>query len=38
MGGKADFIVSYDKDLLALGKPFGVEVIRPLAFLKRLEG
>lgn len=28
-------IVTYDKDLLALGKPFGVEILRPAAFLKR---
>ena len=28
-------IVTYDKDLLDLGKPFGVEILRPSAFLKR---
>ena len=31
-------IVTYDHDLLDLGKPFGVEVIRPTAMLKRLTG
>jgi hypothetical protein len=28
-------IVTYDKDLLDLGKPYGVEILRPSAFLKR---
>ena len=28
-------IVTYDKDLLDLGKPFGVEILRPSVFLKR---
>ena len=27
--------VTYDKDLLELGKPFGVEILRPSVFLKR---
>ncbi len=27
-------IVTYDKDLLDLGKPFGVEILRPAVFLK----
>lgn len=31
-------IVTCDHDLLDLGKPFGVEVIRPTAMLKRLTG
>lgn len=30
-------IITYDKDLLDLGKPFGVEVIRPAAFLNRFK-
>ena len=29
-------IVTYDKDLLDLGKPFGVEILRPSVFLKRV--
>jgi putative PIN family toxin of toxin-antitoxin system len=32
----AKFIVSYDADLLILGKPFGVEIIRPAELLRRL--
>jgi len=28
-------IVTYDKDLLDLGKPFGVEILWPSVFLKR---
>jgi putative PIN family toxin of toxin-antitoxin system len=35
LGGSASFIVSYDKDLLALEKPFGIEIIRPAEFLRR---
>jgi putative PIN family toxin of toxin-antitoxin system len=36
LAARAPFIVTYDNDLLTLGKPFGVEVLRPSAFLKRL--
>ena len=28
-------LVTYDQDLLDLGKPFGIEILRPSAFLKR---
>ena len=28
-------IVTYDRDLLSLGKPFGIEIISPAQFLKR---
>ena len=28
-------IITYDYDLLDMGKPFGVEIMRPTAFLKR---
>jgi predicted nucleic acid-binding protein len=28
-------IVTCDKDLLDLGKPFGIEMLRPSAYLKR---
>ena len=38
VAARADFIVSYDKDLLELGKPFGIEIIRPMQFLKRIKG
>ncbi|HEX7619543.1 MAG TPA: putative toxin-antitoxin system toxin component, PIN family [Verrucomicrobiae bacterium] len=34
----AGFIVSYDKDLLELKKPFGIEIIRPAQFLKLVKG
>lgn len=30
-------VVTYDKDLLALGKPFGVEILRPMEFLNRFR-
>jgi predicted nucleic acid-binding protein len=38
LAARANFIVSYDKDLLELGKPFGVEIIRPAQFLKLVKG
>ena len=38
IAARADFIVSYDKDLLALKKPFGIEIIRPMQFLKLVKG
>jgi uncharacterized protein len=38
LAARADFIVSYDKDLLDLGKPFGVEIIRPAQFLRLVKG
>jgi putative PIN family toxin of toxin-antitoxin system len=31
----AKFIVSADRDLLDLGKPFGIEILRPAQFLAR---
>jgi putative PIN family toxin of toxin-antitoxin system len=34
LGSQASVIVSYDNDLLALEKPFGVRVLRPAQFLK----
>lgn len=37
LAGAASFIVSYDKDLLALEKPFGIEIIRPAEFLRRSQ-
>ena len=30
-------IVTYDKDLLDLGKPFGIEILRPSEFLHRFK-
>ncbi len=29
-------IVTYDKDLLDMGKPFGIEIMKPATFLSRL--
>ena len=36
LAARARFIISRDQDLLDLGKPFGVEIITPRAFLSRL--
>jgi putative PIN family toxin of toxin-antitoxin system len=36
LAARAD-IVTYDKDLLDLGKPFGVEILRPAEFLNRFR-
>ncbi|MBM3824464.1 MAG: hypothetical protein FJ404_16525 [Verrucomicrobia bacterium] len=33
----AEFIVTKDKDLLAMEKPFGVEVVTPREFDRRLS-
>jgi putative PIN family toxin of toxin-antitoxin system len=38
LAARASFIVSYDKDLLELKKPFGVEIIRPAQLLKLVKG
>ncbi|HEY5297164.1 MAG TPA: putative toxin-antitoxin system toxin component, PIN family [Verrucomicrobiae bacterium] len=38
ISARANFIVSYDKDLLALEKPFGIEIIHPSQFLKSIKG
>ena len=37
LAATAQYLVSYDNDLLVLGKPFGVEVVRPAGFLRRLK-
>jgi len=37
LAASAPYLVTYDADLLALGKPFGIEAIRPAEFLRRLE-
>ena len=37
LASHAEFIVTKDKDLLALEKPFGVEILRPREFHRRLE-
>jgi putative PIN family toxin of toxin-antitoxin system len=33
----AKIIVSYDEDLLALGKPFGIEILKPAIFVVRFR-
>lgn len=38
LAARAEFIISRDPDLLALEKPFGVEIVTPRAFLARLAG
>ena len=38
LAARANFIVSYDKDLLDLKKPFGIEIIRPAQLLKLVKG
>ena len=35
LAARAKFIVSNDQDLIALGKPFGIEIIRPAQFIAR---
>jgi putative PIN family toxin of toxin-antitoxin system len=38
LAAKAACVVTYDRDLLALGKPFGIEMVKPAEFLRRLPG
>ena len=38
LAARANYVVSYDKDLLVLEKPFGIEIIRPAHFLKLVKG
>ncbi len=33
LGARATYLVSYDRDLLDLGKPFGIQCVSPRAFL-----
>ena len=35
LSARAKFIVSNDQDLLELGKPFGIEIVRPAQFIAR---
>lgn len=37
LAASAQYIVTYDNDLLDLEKPFGIETIRPAEFLRRLK-
>ena len=36
LAAKAHYIITYDRDLLVLGKPFGVEIITPAELIRRL--
>ena len=38
LGARAEAIVSNDRDLLDLGKPFGVAILTPIEFLKLVRG
>ncbi len=37
LGGAAQYLVSRDSDLLALEKPFGIEIVTPRKFLSLLK-
>jgi len=37
LGAKADCIVTFDRDLLSLDKPFGIPIITPAQFLKAMK-
>lgn len=37
VAASAQYLVTYDADLLALGKPFGIETIRPAEFIRRMN-
>lgn len=37
MAASAAYLVTYDKDLLVMSKPFGIETIRPPEFLRWLD-
>jgi putative PIN family toxin of toxin-antitoxin system len=37
LGASAEYLVTYDKDLLDLDKPFGIATIRPAEFLRRIR-
>ena len=36
LAAQASYIVTYDKDLLKLEKPFGIEIVRPAELLRRM--
>ena len=37
LAGGARYLVAYDEDLLTLGKPFGVAILKPEGFLRSIE-
>ncbi len=38
LGAGAKIVAAYDKDLLDMGKPFGIEILKPAELLRRLKG
>ena len=38
LAAEAKCLVTYDRDLLILGKPFGIEIVKPAEFLRRFPG
>jgi putative PIN family toxin of toxin-antitoxin system len=38
LAAQAHCLVTFDKDLLSLGKPFGIPIISPAQFLKAVRG
>lgn len=38
LAASAQFIATYDKDLLDLEQPFGIHIVRPVEFLRRIKG
>jgi len=36
LAAKASYVITHDPDLLALEKPFGIEMIRPREFLRKI--
>ena len=36
LAAKASFVVTHDPDLLVLKKPFGIEILRPREFLRKV--
>ncbi len=37
LSARAECLVTYDGDLLALGKPFGIEIVKPSRFLQKFD-
>jgi predicted nucleic acid-binding protein len=37
LAAQARYIVTYEDDLLKMGKPFGIEIIRPAELIRRME-
>ena len=38
LAAKASCLVTYDKDLLDMGKPFGIRIVKPSVFLQSIAG